>query len=300
MQLKSLRIFREVARTRSFVAAAELLHTVQSNVTAHIKKLEEELDVKLIDRHGSVRLTSAGRALIQYAESILSAHDEALSVFEKNASPRGCIRIGAMETTTALRLPPILAQFHETHPEIDITLQTGPTADLIKGMQEGEHDCIFVAGKVNHPRLHHMKVFDEQLVLVSAQPMDEMPTPQTLQTATFLAFRQGCSYRQRIELLMAHYEIYATRIFEFGTLDAILGCVAAGMGYAILPRMTLETHQHRFKVYSHPLPEAIGQVATYFTAPETSLWTPALTAFAKTLREPLVQKGLCRITELNT
>lgn len=293
MQLKSLRIFREVVRTGSFVAAAELLHTVQSNVTAHIKKLEEELDAKLIDRHGTVRLTSAGQALIQYAESILSAHDEALSLFQKNASPRGRLRIGAMETTTALRLPPILAKFHEMHPEVDIKLQTGPTADLIKEMMEGKHDCIFVAGKVNHPRLHLFKAFDEQLVLVAGRHMDEMPEPQELQTATFLAFRQGCSYRQRIELLMANYGVYATRIFEFGTLDAMLGCVAAGMGYAILPRETVEAHRHRFDVHSHPLPKEIGQVATYYAAPETDTWTPAMTAFADILRRAVLQPESC-------
>ncbi|TGG92431.1 LysR family transcriptional regulator [Natronospirillum operosum] len=284
MQLKSLRIFREVARTGSFVAAAELLHTVQSNVTAHIKKLEEELDAKLIERHGAVRLTSAGQALIQYSESILSAHDEALSLFRKNASPRGRLRIGAMETTTALRLPPILAKFHKAHPEVDIELHTGPTADLIKGMMAGQHDCIFVAGKVNHPRLHQFRAFDEQLVLVSGRHMDKMPAPQELQTATFLAFRQGCSYRQRIELLLATHGVHATRIFDFGTLDAMLGCVAAGMGYAILPSMTVEAHRHRFEVHSYPLPEEIGQVTTYYAVPEMDTWTPAMTAFADVLR----------------
>lgn len=297
MQLKSLRIFREVARSGSFVAAAELLHTVQSNVTAHIKKLEEELGVKLVDRHGTARLTSAGQALMPYAESLLSTHDEALSLFEKHTAPRGRLRIGAMETTTALRLPPILAKFHQMHPEVDIKLQTGPTSDLIQGMMEGEHDCIFVAGKINHPRLHLFKAFDEQLVLVAGRPMDEMPAPQELQTATFLAFRQGCSYRQRIELLMANYGIYATRIFDFGALDAMLGCVAAGMGFAILPRKTVEAHQHRFDVYSVPLPKEIGQIATYYAAPETDAWTPAMTAFAEVLRQAVAQPESCVAAE---
>ncbi|MCK0745885.1 helix-turn-helix domain-containing protein [Chromohalobacter nigrandesensis] len=74
MQLKSLRLFMAVAETGSFVAAAERMHTVQSNVTAHLKKLEEELDAQLVHRAGKTRLTSAGRALVAYAERMLSAH----------------------------------------------------------------------------------------------------------------------------------------------------------------------------------------------------------------------------------
>ena len=276
-----------------FLALIGLGFTVQSNVTAHIKKLEEELDAKLLDRHGSVRLTSAGQALMHYVESILSAHDEALTLFQKNAPPRGQLRIGAMETTTALRLPPILAKFHEMYPEVDIKLRTGPTADLVKALIDGQHDCVFVAGKVNHPRLHLFKAFNEHLVLISGCHMESMPAPEVLQTATFLAFRQGCSYRQRIELLLASYGVFATRIFEFGTLDAMLGCVAAGMGYAVLPRMTVEAHKNRFQIHSYPLPKEIGEVGTYFAAPLVETWTPAMCAFTDILRQAVVDPESC-------
>lgn len=118
MQLKSLRLFMAVAETGSFVAAAKQLYTVQSNVTAHIKKLEEELGVQLIQRAGRVRPTSAGLALVAYAERMLTAHDEAVSLFKGQDKTSGRLRIGAMETTTALRLPPLLAAYHAAQPGV--------------------------------------------------------------------------------------------------------------------------------------------------------------------------------------
>ncbi|TDX23706.1 DNA-binding transcriptional LysR family regulator [Modicisalibacter xianhensis] len=288
MQLKSLRLFMAVAETGSFVAAAERLHTVQSNVTAHIKKLELELGAQLVHRTGRARLTTAGLALVDYAERMLTAHDEALSLFKGNEKACGRLRIGAMETTTALRLPPILAAYHAAHPEVDIKLKTGPTADLIELLMAGQVDCVFVAGRLEHRRYHLLKAFSEQLVLVGPAPMGAMPPSEELLASTFLAFRQGCSYRQRIELLLASYGVNAARIFEFGTLDAMLGCVSAGMGYTVLPRGTVEAHQHRFNIHFLELPKPIAEVDTYFAAAEPDTWTPALSRFVDTLRQAVV------------
>lgn len=285
MQLKSLRLFKAVAETGSFVAAAERLHTVQSNVTAHIKKLEEEVSAQLVHRNGPARLTSAGLALLEYAERMLSAHDEALALFKGGEAAWGRLRIGAMETTTALRLPPILATFHARHPEVHIELQTGPSADLVQLLLEGQVDCIFVAGRLEHRRFHQLKVFNEQLVLVGPAPMTAMPTAEKLLASAFLAFRQGCSYRQRIELLLSSFGVSAARVFEFGTLDAMLGCVSAGMGYTLLPRATVEAHRHRFDIHFLELPQPIAEVDTYFAAAAPATWTPALSRFADTLRQ---------------
>ena len=283
MQLKSLQLFREVALSGSFVAAAERLHTVQSNVTAHVRKLEDELGVRLIDRQGAARLTSAGHALMPYVERMLGAHDEALASFRHDATPTGQLRVGAMETTTALRLPPLLSRFHAAHPEVNIDLRTGPSADLVQGLINGQYDCVFVAGKLSHARLHRVPAFEERLVLVSGQPFDGMPSSTQLQTATFLAFRQGCGYRQRIELLLASHGVYGARIFDFGSLDGMLGCVSAGMGYALLPEGIVASHQHRFNLYSQALSTEIADVTTYFAAAERESWSPALEVFYQAL-----------------
>ncbi|WP_104203882.1 LysR family transcriptional regulator [Billgrantia saliphila] len=291
MQLKSLRLFMAVAETGSFVAAAQRLHTVQSNVTAHIKKLEGELGAQLVHRTGQARLTTAGMALTEYAQRMLNAHDEALALFEGSPHASGRLRIGAMETTTALRLPPLLAAYHAEYPEVNIQLRTGPTADLIEWLMEGQVDCAFVAGQLEHRRYHALKAFSEELVLVGPAPMAAMPTVEELLASTFLAFRQGCSYRQRIELLLSFHGVSAARIFEFGTLDAMLGCASAGMGYTVLPKATVEAHQHRFGIDYVELERTIAHVDTYFVAAEPNTWSPALARFADALRSTVADEA---------
>ena len=89
MQLKSLRMFEAVCESGSFGAAAQQLHTVQSNVTAHIKKLEDETGVQLLARAGPVHPTPAGRALRAHAQRMLREHDQALAqlqAFQKRVS----------------------------------------------------------------------------------------------------------------------------------------------------------------------------------------------------------------------
>ena len=112
MQLKSLRMFLAVCDSGSFGAAAQQLHTVQSNVTAHVKKLEDEAGVQLLERSAPVHATPAGRLLEQYARRMLADHDEALALLQGSSRAAGALRIGSMETTAALRLPPLLARLH--------------------------------------------------------------------------------------------------------------------------------------------------------------------------------------------
>lgn len=285
MQLQSLRLLLAVAEKESFSAAATHLNTVQSNVTAHVKKLEAELGVRLVDRKGPVRLTSAGRALAHYAEQMLALHDEAVALFRGRPTAGGRIRIGAMETTMALRLPPILAAFHATQPDVDIALRTGPTADLVAGLLDGELDCAFICDHLRDVNLHQVRAFREDLVLVSRDPLRGMPPMHQLLTTAFLAFRQGCGYRQRTERLLASLGVSAVRIVEFGTLDGMLGCVAAGMGYAVLPSAVVAAHRDRFDIQAMALPPEIGAVDTIFAAPERGTWSPALTSFAGTLHQ---------------
>lgn len=291
MQLKSLRMFEAVCDTGSFGAAAQRLHTVQSNVTAHIKKLEDETGAQLLARSSPVHPTPAGRLLRRYAQQMLQAHDAALAALQGQQAAPGVLRIGSMESTAALRLPPLLARLHQRHPGMQLELRTGTTASQLADLLAGQVDCAFVSGMPPQPQLSGWPVFREELVLVSARPLAAFPTPLQLCASPFLAFRQGCSYRQRIELLLASQGITAVQIMELGTLDAILGCVAAGMGYALLPQAVVAAQQHRFGVHwcalPAPLRPAIAQVDTCLVTGAASGWSPALRALVELLREEL-------------
>ena len=281
MQLHSLRLFLSVADCGSFSAAAKKMHTVQSNVTAHIKKLETELGVALFVRQGHIHLTPAGRALMTHAERTLAAHDNALAAFQQSEDPSGVLRIGSIESTAAGRLPPPLAAYHERYPRIDLRLTTGTTTEIVARLLDGTLDCGFIAGPMPHTRLHSVEVFHESLVLVAGKPLAGMPSPEALMETPFLAFRQGCHYRHCVERLLGHRGIAGARIFEFGSIDGILGCVAAGMGYAMLPKTVVEAHQSRFAVHMLDLPAEIGDVVTRFAATATVGWSPALVSFER-------------------
>lgn len=279
MQLQSLRLFMAVADTGSFSVAAQRRHTVQSNVTAHVKKLERELGVELFTRNGQVAPTPAGHLLVDHARRVLRAHDAALGAFQDTEVPSGVLRIGAMETTAALRLPEVLAAYHARYPRVDLCLTTGTTADMVAAVLDGVLDCAFVAGPVPHPQLYSAEIFRESLVLVTDQPRSGWPTTQELIDMPFLAFKQGCHYRHCIERLLGDRGVYGSRIFEFGSIDGILGCVAAGMGYALLPEAVVAAQQSRFAVHYLALPDHIGDVTTCWAALDKPGWSPALAAF---------------------
>ena len=291
MQIKSLRMLDAVCNSGSFGAAAQRLHTVQSNVTAHIKKLEDEIGAQLLTRANPVFPTPAGRSLLHYARQILQLHDQALAQLkadtQTNGQAVGVLRIGSMETTAALRLPPLLAQLRATHPGIDLDLTAQPTASQLEALLAGHIDCAFVNGEPAQQELRSWTVFREELVLVSGKPLQHFPSPEEFCSSVFLAFRQGCSYRQRIELLMASQGVTAVRIMELGMLDTILGCVAAGMGYALLSRSLVESQQQRFDVHWMTLPGKLGRelawVDTCFVTGAVQGWSPALRAFAQLL-----------------
>lgn len=278
MELRSLGLFLSAAENGSFSVAAQRMHTVQSNVTSHVQKLEAELGAPLFDRRGRrVRLTWAGRRLRDYAIRLRDLHDEALSQICSAGRPVGPLRLGAMETTAAVRLPALLTDFCRAYPEVGLSLHTGPSAEMEAGVLSGDLDAAFVAGEVD-ARLAAMPAFREELVLVGPGP--KPPARGTaLGERTLLVFRSGCSYRQQLERYLASHGGHRGRIMEFGTLDGILGCVAAGMGVTALPRSTVTRHQDRFQLSVAALPRRFAGMTTYLIHRVEARPSPALAAF---------------------
>lgn len=118
MDLAALAIFRAVVHENGVTRAAAKLNRVQSNVTTRIKQLEEELGAPLFVRDGRrLVLTPAGETLLPYAERLLALADEARHAVREDR-PHGRLRLGAMESTAASRLPPVLARYHQTWPDV--------------------------------------------------------------------------------------------------------------------------------------------------------------------------------------
>ncbi len=264
MDSSELRVFEAVARAGGMGRAAAALNTVQSNVTARVRALEDELGATLFVRHSrGVSLTPAGRRLLPYAGRIATLLVEARRAVADDGAARGPLVLGSLETASALRLPRILAAFAGAYPDVDLTLVTGTTAELIERVLATELDGAFVAGPVRHPGLAEEVMFREELVLVTARRVRGWAALPEERDLKLIVFRAGCSYRQRLEALLAERGVVGVRRLEFGTLDGILGCVAAGIGVTMLPRAVIAPSWHDV-VSLHALPAGEGRTDTVF------------------------------------
>lgn len=263
LDLDALEIFRTVVREGGVVRAAARLHRVQSSVTTRIQQLETRLGVHLFKRQGrALVLTPSGQALLVHAERLLRLAQEAEAEI-RTAPVRRLLRLGSMESTAGSRLPDVLARFHRQHPEIAIELQTGTTAAMARKVLDHELDAAFVGEPFPATGLQARPVYDEELVLVTSLSQPSPAGADAFETASILAFAQGCSYRQRLEAWLAQQGIRPQRLLELASYQAIIACVAAGTGWAIVPLSLLETVRTAQAVRQHPLPAALRHNRTH-------------------------------------
>ncbi len=280
MDVADLRIFEAVARLGVMSRAAAELNTVQSNVTARIRALEGSLGCRLFERHASgVSLTDEGRRLLPYAQRIPRLLQDAARAVRDDGVPRGRLVIGSLETTAALRLASLLAGYACACPEVDLTLRTGTTCELIEAVREGSVDGAFVCGPVVDPELEWRLMFREELALVAAAGVESIERLIAGGDVRVLVLRAGCSYRQRLEALLARLGVAAPRVLEFGTLEAIFACVGAGLGITMLPRALAERASAVANLSLLAPPEGEAIVDTVFVRRCDAFATSALTAF---------------------
>ena len=287
MELSDLTTFSTVARLGGVTRAADELNTVQSNITQRVKALEAEIGTALFERHSrGMTLTGAGRRLLPYAQRLAALAREAVLAAREDGEPKGPLSIGSMETTAAVRLPSLLAEFHRRFPAVQLSLRTAPTADLVAAVLDGSLDGAFVAGPIEHAELTGVIAFQEELVLVTARHWTSLAalragTPESGPTA--LVFRTGCTYRQRLEQLLTEFGWPSAARFELGTLDGMIGCVAAGMGVTLLPRAVVERNDQSGNIRIHPLSPSQSRVDTLFIQRRSAHQYSALQGFVSCL-----------------
>ncbi|RXT44939.1 LysR family transcriptional regulator [Bradyrhizobium betae] len=288
MELSDIQTFAAVARTGGITRAAEELNTVQSNVTQRVKALEAEIGTPLFERHSrGMTLTAAGKRLLPYAQKMAALSHEAVLAARDDGEPKGPLAIGSMETTAAVRLPPLLADFHRRFPAVRLTLRTATTADLVAAVLDGVLDGAFVAAPIEHADLVAISAFREELVLVSARRWTSLKelragTPESGPTA--LVFRTGCTYRQRLEQIFVEFGWPSAARCELGTLDGMIGCVAADMGVALLPRAVVERNTMIGSVSIHALNPVHARVETLFIQRRARHQYSALSGFISCLK----------------
>lgn len=285
MDSDDLRYFEAVARLGGMNKAAIELNTVQSNVTSRIKGLEQRLDVELFRRHSrGVELTRAGARLQPYAVKVAQTLAEARRAVADNGDPKGKLLLGSLETTAALRLSPLITVFSRAYPKVDLSLRVGSNEQLIPRILDRKFDAAFIAGPVEHPELAADTIFEEELV-IACGPDQSSAADVLVSGCKILVKAPGCAYRDRLERLMADRGVSEYSCLEFGTLDAIVGCVEAGLGLTLLPRSVLASAAEKGRLRLHRLAPEISAVETLFVRRRDGDEFSALRAFTDFVRQ---------------
>lgn len=206
-------------------------------------------------------LTAKGQQLYDYAQRIVALSEEAECRL-KSQQPGGKLRIGAMESTAAARLPKALAKFHQRHPDVALELNTGSSQPLFERLLAMELDAILVADIPPDERLARLPVFQEKLLIVAPQGHPPIVCPDDIHKSTLLAFCTGCSYRARLINWFTSGGRKTGRIADLASYHAILGAAAADMGVGVVPESVLSLFPDRNIISEHPLAEEFSDVLT--------------------------------------
>lgn len=262
LDLRSLEIFRAVATEGSVSRAAEKLHRVQSNISTRIKQLEDRLGRPLFLRQNrGLTLTPDGALLLTYADKLLQLSTEAVEALHDD-TPSGLFRIGTMESTAAARLPQLLSAFHRLHPAVDMEIETDVAQGLINRLHAHDIDVAFIAEPVQFETLTTVPVFVEELVLVAPSSFPNLDHADAISGRTMIAFEVGCAYRRYLEDWLLDAGIIPGHTISVGSYLAILACVAAGTGFAVVPKSVLEGIGGQGDIRHYQLPAKFSAIKT--------------------------------------
>ena len=283
MNLGSLRIFHATGVAGSVSKAALKLNCVQSNVTARIKQLEDDLDVKLFYRKKKgVELTPSGKILMEYAEKAQVLFKEARKAVQESGTVKGPLIIGSLESTAAARLPGILTRFHHEYPDVDLTIQTGTDTELKSMIANYQLDAAFVEASGQNALLEQIPVFNEELVVVAGK---NAGSPGSMVRPTLIVFPQGCTYRRILENWFFKKGVHSFKIMEFGSHEGIMGCVSAGLGVTLFPVSLINKLNYNDKIRIYKLSKSIGNLSIHLIKRKDTLTTQAMTEFQKIVYE---------------
>jgi DNA-binding transcriptional LysR family regulator len=261
MDFVDLRVFKSVVDEGGIIKAARKLHRAPSSVTTRVKQLEISLGVTLFHRDRQrLHLSPTGELLLAYADRLIQLSDEARAVVS-GGIPRGVLKLGALESTTASRLPRILADFHRRYPEVRLELTTGTNDDLINKVTDRRLDAAFTAEPPAARTLEYIPVFRERLIVISNPDHKPIRRARDVEGASLIAFPEGCAYRRVLQRWIGRESLATLRVLELNSYHAIVACVASGTGIALVPESVLDTMPDTH-VLRHAIPKAQANIST--------------------------------------
>ena len=238
MTLEQLRVFVAVAERQHVTRAAEALHLTQSAVSSAVHALEAGFGVRLFHRVGrGIELSEAGRDFLDEARGVLARADGArLRLAELGGLRRGTLRIHASQTIVSYWLPRHLVAFRRVHPQVELAVRMGNTAEVAHAVREGTAEIGLIEGRIDHPGLIERDVARDQLLVVVA-PDHPWATrtgglsPSDLAGTEWVMREPGSGTRSEFEAAIAALGLDPTTLtvaLELPSNEAVRGAVEAG------------------------------------------------------------------------
>jgi DNA-binding transcriptional LysR family regulator len=250
LDVKHLRVLKEVSERGTFSGAAEALSYTQPAVSQQIAALERQAGAQLVDRTPrGIRLTDAGRALVRHAEAILARIAEAEAELEAITDVRGGrVRLASFPTGGATLIPPATAVFRERHPGVEVELSVGGSSEALDLLRAGDIEIALLleSGFESAPdeRIDRVHLLDDPMfaVLPADHPLADKRrlTLADLAEETWMQDSSSCP-DSTIFLRACHAAGFEPRVaLENDDYMAIQGFIAAGVGVALIPQLALQ------------------------------------------------------------
>jgi DNA-binding transcriptional LysR family regulator len=273
MELRQLEYFVAVSEEAGFTRAAARLHVTQPGVSAQVRQLERELGQTLLDRSGrTVRLTEVGAAVLPYARAALDAVAGArLAVEELTGLVRGHVDVGMVGSISSLDVPGLLADFHQDHPAVEISLTEANSDRLVEALQGGRLDVAFVALRAAPPPGIEIQVVADEPLVVAVSRTDALAarttiTLEAIRERALITLPPGSGLRSHIDDACAAAGFQPRIAFEASDPQVLARLAGRGLGVAILPRSVARAHPSELHVMALTRPRLRGRIALAWKA----------------------------------
>ena len=251
MTLTELKYIVAVAREKHFGRAADACFVSQPTLSVAIKKLEEELDVKLFERSANeVSVTALGEDIVRQAQGVLEQAAHIKEIAKRGKNPlAGPLKLGVIYTIAPYLLPELVRKVIHKSPEMPLMLQENFTVKLLEMLRTGEIDCAILAEPFPDTGLATAALYDEPFMAAvpSTHPLAALPsvTAQALKDETMLLLGNGHCFRDHVLEVCPEFARFSSnaagmqKSFEGSSLETIKHMVAAGMGVTLVPRLSV-------------------------------------------------------------
>jgi DNA-binding transcriptional LysR family regulator len=288
VDLWRLQVFCNVVEQSSFSKAAAVIRLSQPTVSSHVKDLENHFSCKLVDRLGRTAApTKAGQLLYDYAKQLLRLkEDTEKALAEFQGKMIGHLTIGGSTIPGGYILPPLIARFKKTYPDIFITLIQGDSADIVSNVSEGKVELGVVGTPARQPRLAEEQFMEDQMYLfVSADHKwtnEDSVSLEMLTTEPFILREVGSGTRTSIEVALQNAEYWITDlnvVAEMGSTEAVRESVKSGMGISILSDCAFEEDTKKGIVRRIPIEGVSLRRSFYLITDKQRTQSPLCQAF---------------------